>query len=159
MNSPGIAGRKPQLEGVHARVIATDESHGGLLPCGLDKLQWLELWNIKSSHAERLSGLWPRNSDGAHLVADVRYLYVVHDDVLVEDGEDFLQLRLIGIDEQRLSPIVGVQVAQNMSLRIEQKSIHTAPGLEIADVVGDHAVQPAHPVAAGERNLGAELRA
>ena len=56
---------------------------------------------------------------------------------------------------RRLSPIVGVQIAQDVSLRIEQESVHAVSRREIADIVGDHAVQPAHPVAAGERNLGA----
>ena len=62
--------------------------------------------------------------------ADVRDLDVVHDDVLVEDGEDLLELRLVGIDEQRLSPIVGIQIAQDVSLRVEQKSVHAVPGAE-----------------------------
>ena len=94
----------------------------------------------------------------AQLVRDIRNLDVVHDDVLVEDGKDFLHLRLVGVNQQRLSPIVGVQIAQDMSLRIEQKSVYPVPGLEIADIVGDHAVQPARPVAASKRNLGSRAQ-
>src|ERR1700730_2918398 len=137
------------------RIVSTDESHGGLLPCDFDKLRWPELRHPKSGCLQHFPRLRSRDSDGAPLVADVRYRYVVHDDVLVEDGEDLPYLRLIGVDEQRLSPIVGVQITQNMSLRVEQKSVHAAPRLEITDIVGDHAVQPAHAVAAGKGNFGA----
>src|SRR6266849_4686908 len=41
-----------------------------------------------------------------------------------------------------------------MSLRIEQEGVHAVAHRQIPDIVGDHAIEPAHPVAAGDRDLG-----
>ena len=85
----------------------------------------------------------------------VRNFYIIHDDVLIKNGSHLSRLRLIGIDQQRLTAVVGVQIPQNVSLRIEQKSVHATTRRQIADVIGYHAIQPSNPVAAGQRNLSA----
>src|ERR1700678_4092481 len=77
---------------------------------------------------------------------------------MIEGGDDFLGLAAVGFYGDGLAPVVGVHIAKDAALRVEQESIDAVAGGEIADVVGDHAVEPAGAVAAGERELGAEAQ-
>src|SRR5580658_8781043 len=75
---------------------------------------------------------------------------------MVEGGNDLLCLAAISLDHEGLAQIVDNHVAQNTALRAEQKSIHTVSGGEIADVVGNHSVQPPHAVTASKGDSRAE---
>ena len=48
---------------------------------------------------------------------------------MIESRQNLLNLAAIRIDDDRLAAVVGVQIAQNAALRIEQKGIRTVPGL------------------------------
>ena len=130
-----------------------------MLPGKFDKLQRPERWNVDPRPAQTFSGRRSGDSNCSQLVADVRYFNVIHDDVLVKHGQDFPDLRLIGVNQQGFAPVVSVQIPQDVSLGIEQKCIHTAARRQIPNVVGNHAIQPAHSITAPERNLrpGAEI--
>ncbi len=150
---------QPQFKRFHARLVAADHSQTDLLPGKVDKPQRLEFRDFKPGHTQSLASPRSGDSNCGQLVTDVRHLDVIHDDVLLKNSQDFLDLRLISINQQRLAPVVSVQIAQNMSLRIQRKSIHAMPMRQVTNVIRDHAVQPAHPVDATERNLcpGAEI--
>ncbi len=76
--------------------------------------------------------------------------HVVHDDVMVESSNDLLDLTAIGFHHQPLASVIDEHIAENAALRVEQESIDAASGGEIANVVRNHAIQPAHAVAAGQ---------
>jgi hypothetical protein len=42
----------------------------------------------------------------------------------------------------------------DMPLRVQNKRVNTPAGLEIANIVRDHTIEPAHAVGAGQGNLG-----
>ena len=69
---------------------------------------------------------------------------------MVESGDDLLDLAAIGFHHERLALVIDEHIAENAALRVEQESIHAVSGGEIANVVRNHAVQPAHAVAAGQ---------
>ena len=71
---------------------------------------------------------------------------------MVESGDNLLDLAAIRLDHERLARVIDDHVAKDAALRVKQESIHPASGGKIANVVGHHTVQPAHAVAAGERN-------
>src|SRR5260370_17366162 len=75
---------------------------------------------------------------------------------MVEGGDGLLDLAAITLDNDRVALAVSVHVPKDAALRVEQEGIDAVTGCEVADVVRNHAVQPAHAVAAGERNPGAE---
>jgi len=72
-----------------------------------------------------------------------------------DEREDALALPAFRIDHQRIAKVICVKIALNAPLCIEQKGIHAVIRGKIAHVVSDHAVQPANPVAARNRDLGA----
>ena len=92
--------------------------------------------------------------NGRQLVADVGDLDIVHDDVAVEDGGDGGRLLAIGGHQQIVAAIVGDQFALIASLGVQQKAVNAVIQRQIANVVGDHAVQPAHAVFAAEHQFG-----
>ena len=75
---------------------------------------------------------------------------------MVESGQDFLDLAAIRFHDERLARVINVHIAENPALRVQQESIHPVSGGEIANIIRDHAVQPAHAIAAGKRNSCAE---
>ena len=54
---------------------------------------------------------------------------------------------------QRVAAIVSVEISQNVPLRIQEKSVNAVSGGQVADVISDHAVKPAHPIAAGKSDF------
>ncbi len=60
----------------------------------------------------------------------------------------------VGGDQQIVPAIVGNQVSLDAPLRAEDKAVHATSGREVADVVGDHAIQPAHAVLSRQHQLG-----
>ncbi len=66
-----------------------------------------------------------------------------------------VKLLTASVHDQRIASVVSVQVAQNVSLRIQHKGIYALPLRQVADIIGDHTVQPAHPVATANGNLSA----
>src|SRR5580693_2743538 len=71
---------------------------------------------------------------------------------MIESGHDLLALAAISFHYQLVPEVVDIHVPKNAALRIEQESIHTVSRSKVANVVRDHAVQPAHPIFPGERN-------
>ena len=92
-------------------------------------------------------------------MVEIRNLYVIHDDVVLESRQHFFQLRLRGIDEQGIAAIERVEIAENMTLRVQEKRIETAAYGQIPDIVGNHAVQPAHAVATDQGDFGPVIQA
>jgi hypothetical protein len=82
------------------------------------------------------------------LVAEIFYFNIVHDDEMVERRDDFLHLAAISLDQKGFPHVEDVHVAENAALRVQQERINTMSRGEIPDIIGDHAIHPAHPVAA-----------
>src|ERR1700733_13620904 len=75
---------------------------------------------------------------------------------MIEGGENLFRLPAVGINGDGFSAIVSVEVAKNVSLRIQQEGVRAVIHGKVTDIVGDHAVQPAHAIAARKRDFGAE---
>jgi hypothetical protein len=110
---------------------------------------------VNPRRLQHIAHLWPCHPNRCQLCADVRNLYVIHDYVVIEGSKELSHLRLIRVDRQEFAAIICIQVAQNMSLRIQQESIYTMPNSEIANVIRDHPVQPPDPITAGNADLRA----
>ncbi len=98
--------------------------------------------------------LRPAQAERGEFVADVGDLNIVGDDVVIEQLQYFVSLPAFRIHQQRVSALEDVEVGLNVSLRVQQESIDAVARGKIANVVRDHAVQPADAVAAGHRDLG-----
>ena len=96
----------------------------------------------------------PAIPTGAQFVADVGYLDIVHNDVALKDLGDGRRLRAIGRHQQIVAAVVGGQVSLIAALRVQQKAVDAVIQRQIANVVGDHAIQPAHPVFPAQHQLG-----
>src|SRR5260370_34464343 len=94
-------------------------------------------------------------AEGGESSADVGDLHIVGDDEVIKQLQYFVSLPAFRIHQQRVAALEGVEVRLNAALRVQHKSIDAVAGGKIANVVGDHAVQPADAVAAGHRDLGA----
>ena len=153
---PHAGGRKPDLVRNLLSVFAAHQRALRALPRHRLHLQSLHLSNRESGRRQHVARFRPRNSQRRQLLAEIRDLNIVHDDVVVEGRENLLGLPAVGVHRDRLAAIVGIQIAQNVPLRIQQKRIHALAHGQVADIVGDHPIQPAHAVAAGQRNLRPE---
>src|SRR5216683_5100936 len=154
-----VGGREPDFIGF---VIFVRAAHHSALQAtalartlnrkGLDELQ---LRNLNSRCLQNVARLRTGEADDREFIAAIGDLHVVHDDVVIEGGENLLQLAAVGVNQDALAAVVRVKIAKNAALRVEQESIDAAVDLEIPDIVGDHAVQPAHAVTAGQHDFGA----
>src|SRR5450756_369776 len=97
-------------------------------------------------------------ADCGELVADVGDLHIVGDDEVIEQLQYFASLCVLRIHQQRVAALKGVEVRLNTALRVQHKGIDAVAGGKIANVVGDHTVQPADAVAAGHRDFGAPIQ-
>src|ERR1017187_308887 len=97
-------------------------------------------------------------AERGQFVADVGDLYVVGDDEVIKQLQYFVSLCVLRIHQQRVAALKGVEVRLNAALRVQHKGINAVAGGKIANVVGDHTVQPADAVAAGHRDLGAPIQ-
>src|SRR5580698_3472833 len=136
-------------------MVSADESYLGILPSYIGELQRFQLRKLKACATQHGTCFRACDRDGLHAIAEVRDLNVIHDDVAIEDGEKFFQFGVIGVESQGFAAIVGVHIAQNVALRIEQKGVNAPAYSQVPNIVGDHAIQPAQPVAASQCNFGA----
>ena len=96
-----------------------------------------------------LRGLRPHYPEHRDLTCEIFNFHLVHDDVAIEDLQNRFQLLRFRFDHDALRPIECVQIGLNFPLWIQEKGINTLTSSQIANIVGDHSVQPAHPVCAG----------
>ena len=64
------------------------------------------------------------------------------------------RLRAVAGDEDMIAAVVGDEVGDDAALGRQQEVVHTMSHGEVANVVGDHAIEPAHAVFAGQHQLG-----
>src|SRR5579864_5563558 len=119
------------------------------------ELQWCEIAVGESKSCERLGRLWPRQADYRQLSAKVFDLHLIHDDVAAEQRQQRFHLRSLNLKQKALSAIKNIKVALDLPLGIEDKCIDAVANRQVANVVADHAIQPAHPVASGQRDQSA----
>src|SRR5215469_4523301 len=74
---------------------------------------------------------------------------------MIKGGEQLFSLAMIRIDHKRFAPVVGVEIPQDVPLRIQQKGVCALSCGEVTNIVRNHPVQPAHSVSTADRNLGA----
>src|ERR1019366_5374626 len=94
-------------------------------------------------------------AERGQFVADVGDLHIVGNDEVIKQLQYFVSLCALRIHQQRVAALKGVEVRLNTALRVQHKGIDAVAGGKIANVVRNHAVQPADAVAAGHRDLGA----
>ena len=75
---------------------------------------------------------------------------VVHDDEVVEVGEEWGDLVAGGFEEDLVFEGEGGEVGLDAALGVEGEVVVALAGREGLDGVGDHAVEPADAVAAGD---------
>src|ERR1039458_7133804 len=109
---------------------------------------------MDSSFSQHELRLRSGQAERGEFVADVGDLNIVGDDVAIEELQYFVSLSAFRIYQQRVSTLEDVEVGLNAALRVEQERIDAVAGRKIANIVRDHAVQPADAVAAGHRDLG-----
>ena len=90
------------------------------------------------------------DEDAGALVADVGELDVVHDDEVVEVGHERVQLPAAGFEEDGVRLKKCGEVALDAALGVEHEVVAAVAGREFLDGVGDHAVEPADAVLAGD---------
>src|ERR1700719_3950379 len=61
----------------------------------------------------------------------------------------------VDVEHKRIAEIVNVEVGLDTALRVEQECVHAMADGKIANVIGGHAIQPAHSIFAGYGNFGA----
>src|SRR5271163_3151050 len=81
-------------------------------------------------------------------------LHVIHNDEVVEMGEESRSLGLIGIQQQRIGGAVDVCVTLNAPLGIEDEVVAASAFGKGQDGVRNHAVEPAQAILAGDSNAG-----
>src|ERR1022692_792204 len=149
-----VLGSEPDLESIHLRLRATRDGNPNIAPHCVDHLPRFELRDVQTGRRQYLTRLRAGHANRAQLVADVGDLDIVHDDVPIEDLGDRRRLLAVGGDQQVIAAVVGNQVSLNAPLRAKHEAVHSMPRRQVADVVSDHAIQPAHAVLSGQHQLG-----
>src|SRR5664279_957806 len=145
---------KPDLESIHLRLRAAREGNPNSAPHSVDHLPEFELRDVQTGSRQNFARLRTCHANRGELVADVGNLDVVHDDVAIEDLSYRRLLLAVGGDQQVVAAVVGDQVSLDAPLGVKDEAVHTAPRRKVADVVRDHAIQPAYAVLSGQHQLG-----
>src|ERR1700744_1607992 len=74
---------------------------------------------------------------------------------MIEVRHERGDLSAVGDHQQVIGEAVGVAVAEDAALRIQYKAIVAGAFGQALDVVGEHAVEPAHPIRAADGDLPA----
>jgi len=64
-------------------------------------------------------------------------------------------LAVISVDDDRVTAVIGVEIAENVALRVQQESVDASLGGKVTDVVRDHSIEPADTVSTRQRDFGA----
>src|ERR1700744_6511076 len=74
---------------------------------------------------------------------------------MIEVRHEHRDLTAVGHHQQVIGEAVGVAVAEDTALRIQYKAVIAGAFGQALDVVGEHAVEPAHPIRAADGELPA----
>ena len=108
-----------------------------------------------AERGEQLRGERAGEAEGGAGGGDVFEHHVVHDDEVVEVRHQRGDLAAIGDDQQVIGEAVGVAVALDAALGIQHKAIVAGAFGQTLNVVGEHAIEPAHAVRAADGDLAA----
>src|SRR5664279_4808309 len=145
---------KPDLESIHLRLRAARDGDANFAPYGVDHLPGFELRDVQTGSRQNFARLRACHANRGELVADVGNLDVVHDDVTIKYLGYRRLLLAVGGDQKVVAAVVGDQVSLDAPLGVKNEAVHTVPRRKVADIVRDHAVQPAHPILSGQHQLG-----
>src|SRR5205807_7400791 len=109
---------------------------------------------VEAGGRKHLFRFRPAYADGNQRVAGIGKLNIIHDDEMVQGLEDSFQLGTVAIHQKIFAPVIDIHVGQDAALRVEQEIVIAVIDRQVLDVVGDHAVQPAQAVSAGDDHLG-----
>ena len=137
---------------------AACDGDSNVVPHQIDDLAGRKVRGINTSLSKGHSRLRSGEPDRREFVADIGDLDVVHDDVAVKHLCDGRNLRAIAGNENVIAAIVGNKVSHDTTLGREQEVVDTVSDGKIADVIGDHAVEPADAVFASQYELGLPAR-
>src|SRR5664279_2490030 len=145
---------KPDLESIHLRLRAAREGNTNIAPYGVDHLPEFELRDVQTGSRQNFARLRACHANRGELVADVGDLDVVHDDVTIKYLGYRRLLLAVGGDQKVVAAVVGDQVSLDAPLSAKDEAVHPVPRRKVADIVRDHAVQPAHSILSGQHQLG-----
>ncbi len=74
---------------------------------------------------------------------------------MIEVRHERRDLTAVGHEQQLVSEAVGVAVAEDAALRIQDKAVVAGAFGQALDVVGEHAVEPADPIRTADGDLPA----
>ena len=94
----------------------------------------------------------PCDQDSRALVGDVGEFNIVNDDEVVEVGQKCFDLIATGFEQDGIRQQEGGEVALNAALSVEHEVVAALAGREFLDGIGDHAIEPADTVLAGDAN-------
>ena len=99
---------------------------------------------------QQICCLRPSDRNSRALDADVGKLHIVHDDEAIEESNECRKALTIGLEKESVRLSKRGEVALNASLRVEHEVVAAFAGRKTCDGVGDHAVEPADAVFAGD---------
>src|SRR5690348_10429391 len=116
------------------------------------ELQWLQSRKVHASSVQSLLRFGTLKADGGPIFGGLE-LHLVHDDKALQVGIEFFDLAGIGFEHKIVAAIIDIEISQDVALRIKHKCVNAMPSFQVADVVADHAVQPAQAVAATDGEI------
>jgi hypothetical protein len=143
------SGAGPELEARDERTVGVEDGNFFVAP---GERLLLELDEVRDRDAELGQHGWRGGASDEKAGARGRYvreLDVVHDDEAIEEGCEVGELFGSGFEEQEFGFGEDVRVTLNAALRAEHEVVVAMSGLKILDGVGNHSVEPADSVFAG----------
>jgi len=107
-------------------------------------------WSCQADLFEQCGGVRASDEQAAALGGDVGRLNLVHDDEAVEMGEEPGDLIAAGLEQEGVFEQKRGEVAQDVALGVEREVVAALAGGELRDGVGEHSIEPAQAVGAGD---------
>ncbi len=150
----GVIGMHPELKAGQQRRAARG-GQSDAVPDEVMHLVRLQLGKRDAGPGENLARVGADDGDGGEFLADVGDFDVIHDDMAVEEFAYPFDLIAVGRKQEIIAAIVGDQIALDASLGIQDEAVIPLVQRQVPGIVGDHPIQPAGAVLAGENQFGA----
>lgn len=143
---------RPDFKPIHQDALCGHDDDGMSAPEFLDQAQRLEVAARKVERSQRFCRFRPSDPNRCPGVARLQR-HLIHDDVAPEVRGQLFNLGLIDVEPQgfafRAAAPVHVQISLDATLRIQHKGVAAGVLLQAFDGVGDHSVEPSHPISTG----------
>ena len=130
--------------------MRVDEIDGGRAPCEVSQLRRSKGRGREADGGEKTACVRAHDEQAAALGGDVGQLDLVHDDEAVEVGKELFDLIAAGLEQDGVFVQKRGEVALDVALGVEREVVAALAGGELRDGVGDHSIEPAQAVGAGD---------